>query len=401
MPHSGAKTRLRELKVREVSLVGKGDNPPARIVLWKGDDYDPSGGDPAVERMRRRKRSAGQVAKDLYLGALAKVTEALGRAPGEDLRKELFEQVREADRARDVFAALMERKEALAESLHSILFFGEEGQDTAALIKETVRQFANAMDDETAGLLSGEIAKAAAETATAPPSVAELGDLLASELEKIQTAGPTRTAKGAPIMAKTADEILAGLTDEDREVMKAQGAATATAHAAEIAKLKPAPATPDPLADVPEPVRKMIEKEREDRAAEVAELRKSHDALQAASERAEFEKTLAVGGLAVPSSEIADLLFDVPAEKRAALVKILGAASTAAELGMSTPLGSDIATDPNGTDGKLAALAAEIRKADPTLTIEQARGEAYEQNPELYVESERERMRAAAASRIQ
>lgn len=331
MPPEKAKTRLRNLTVKEVSLVASPDNPPARVLLFKAL-HDPEedarrieeeekGLSPAERRKRARiraerdgKRQPGKVAKELYTRALQKLVEVLGHAPSDELRSELFD---------DVTAFALDADHNPAGPART-----PEGPNMA---DKTFDEIVAALPDAERG------------------AVQKVLDTQAAELKKQTDA-----------LAVSAAEV-ERLTPEEDE---------------------------DPLKGVPEPVRKMIAEQASTFEKRDAENKVKILKLETERDRATFAKTLdELDSLAGTQEEYVDLLFDVPAEKRDKLVAAFKAANSAARLGILTPLGSDRGADEGSALGQIEAIAKEIQKLDPTKTIEQARVTAYERNPQLYHEA--------------
>lgn len=300
------KRRLRNLTVKEVALVRAGDNPPARISLFKARPDGDADDDPEPGRLRQ------------LLSAVRK------RLRGGD-----------AQRAERRLLAELEKAEAAADAAEEALAAALEGDDPAD------------DDDE--------------------PEDPEGSD-----------------KKEDPPVKKTYAQILAALPEEERGVVAAELAG----RDAEIAKLKPKDPPPDPMAALPAEFRKQLEDER----AERAELKKQVEALRGAGERAAFAKTLEpLNHLPTKTDDLVGLLFDLPAEKRTALVGVLKASDALIARGGLGALGSERDGAAGSALAKIDAAAQEIRKAKPELSIEKARTLAMEQNPALYEEAEAER----------
>lgn len=375
-----AKERLRNLTVKAVALVPAGDNPPARILLAKS-------------REAAQQRSLAGTFREL----LSYARKALGREPGAEVRKQLYDEVRQRQQASAVYDALMQRLSALAESLQSIIWWPAEGEtrDAETLIRESVQQFASSIEQDAAALIAGRIMKVCKAWPDAPPDPEQLEAALRAELETLhQPAGEPRTPTEEPV--KKLSEILAGLPEADRAVVKAaldEGTAAVTKakeeHAAEIAKLKADTTPPDPYAGVPAAVRKRLE----EADARNAQLEARVAKMQADGERAEFAKGLVFKALPGTPAELAELIYDVPVEKRTKLVAIVKALdAAAAQGGVLQTLGTDRGDPAAGSAlAKIEARAQEIVKAAPGTSIEKARTQAMHENPALYEEAEAER----------
>jgi hypothetical protein len=380
--------RLRNVNVKEVSLVGAGDNPPARVVLFKAR------GAPAPDRAAAARFNA----------RVAELAKKLGAPPSAAALKELYDEVRERQQASDVYDALRQRMSALSDSLQSIIWFyplstadGEPAPapDRAALIRETVRQFADSIDRDTEDLLAGRLAKLAERWPDASPTRADLETAVREVLESLPEspadpatpAGSARTEESD--VKKTLEQILAGLgSDEEREVVKAAIAAAATAADPEAVKKA---ATEAALAALPEAVRKQLEADR----AEQAALRKEMADLRKEREREAFAKTIKIENLPAKSEELAELLFEPGAswpEQRAKIVAVLKAADAAmGRFGVFDPLGSERGGAGEGSAAaRVEQLAGELRKTEPTLSLEKARTRVRRENPQLYAEEQAE-----------
>src|SRR5262245_53973745 len=122
--------RLVNVVVKEVSLVGAGDNPGAQVVLFKAREQ------PRTLRQR-------------WTEKLAALRQRMGREPGAEVRKRLYDEVREQQQASQVYEALGCRLNALAQSLESIVWWPTEEEQQRPkdeLIRETVRQFADGIE---------------------------------------------------------------------------------------------------------------------------------------------------------------------------------------------------------------------------------------------------------------
>lgn len=373
-----ATRRLRNLTIKEVSLVPHGDNPPARIVLYKA----------RAPRLTTRER---------FTHLVGAVRKWIGDEPSEEVRKQLYDEVRSRQQGSTVLDALRQRMEALSESLQSIIWFpndAEREQDTETLIAESVRQFADSIEADAAALLAGKIYKLRVLWPDAPPEPAEFTKALSDVLEDdagdvaddSTAAGPENPQPKEQPMAKNLAEILAGLTEADRAIVKT----TIDGQAAEIVKLTPKEPV-DPLAALPADVRKQLETAD----AERAELKKQVDEMRIEREREAFGKTLVLKALPVQIDEVVELLFGLPVEKRGKVVAILKAADEAVlRGGLLDTLGTDRGAVAGSALQKIEERALELRKANPTISIEKARTQVLRENPDLYVLAENERAAA-------
>lgn len=316
------KRRLRNITVKEISLVRAGDNPPARVLLFKSREPDPL---PSVgERFR---------------SALATLRKRLGYEPSAATRAEVLEEIEKA-------------KGGLPPWLQ-----GKKPKDDAP-----------------------------DESADDAPDDADAED--ADEPEDTEEADPdAEDREEDKKVKKSLAAILAELPEDERAVVSDALAA----RDAELTKLRPAAAlAPDPLAALPAPVRKQIEADR----AERAELRKQVSDLRTASERTAFAKALGpIQALPTRDDALVELLFGLPVEKRTPLVELLKAADALIVRG--GVLGGGLGTERDSLAGsalaKIDALAVEMRKIQPTLSIEKARAAVLNDHPELYDQAEEER----------
>ena len=108
-----AKRRLKNPQVGEISLVDYGDNPGADHVLFK----------------RRGGVEKGQSMSmaDRFRELLLIVKEKLGGDPGEDVRKALYDEVRDESMKETANHVLNRRLDDLSQAFYGTMFFGEEG----------------------------------------------------------------------------------------------------------------------------------------------------------------------------------------------------------------------------------------------------------------------------------
>ena len=201
------------------------------------------------------------------------------------------------------------------------------------------------------------------------------------------------------------------LTDEDRqELAKSLMGEQKPLTADEILKALNDLAAADEQKgeDIPEPIRKSIEllgdrlekaeKRAEEAETETKKMRDEQRAREFLAKAAEYEHLPGVvpAEFAPILSKIAKALKNEEWEK---LAEILKAADKAIEDGdLFREIGRGESPDAGGSNlVKLNAKAEELRKADPTLTKEQAFTKALKQNPELYAaHAEEARVRKAA-----
>ncbi len=395
-----AKRRLREMTVKEISLVPAGDNPPARTVLFKAvhrddedEEDDKNGKGKSGHRRRRRqhptrKRQGGTLV-DIVT---ALVADSFGSQPDEAFRKRLFDEVREDSRRFDIEMALGDRIGALQQSIMESLFHGDSEGDPQALIKQSIEQFSSAIDSELADLFAGRIAKAL-------EGLDEEPDSAAFEALLFECIDPSPQAVSAGTTQEVESMDLSKLNKADREaVEKAMEAAKGVAGLQdEIATLKKA-AKPDeapknPLDDVPEDIRKIVSplitsavEKAEAAAAENATLKTRLEKIEASAARGVFEKGVGdLTGLPEARDVIVDRLYSMSdAEARGALQKTLEAAAEAARRGaIGFEMGSALSNG-GSAYAKIVEIAKEIQKADPQVSDAIARTQAMERNPLLY-----------------
>ena len=183
------------------------------------------------------------------------------------------------------------------------------------------------------------------------------------------------------------DTIIA--KDGEIESLKAEKATAET----KLEKLAKADASEDEdietiLAKVDDPqVAAVMRKMHEDTVAAKAVA----DAEREARIAKEMDDTAAdLEALGVPADEMSDLLKSlheqVTPETYESVVEVLAKSAAVVE---TADIFSEIGkggTKPTGTEENLAGAAEEIRKADPSLTQEQAIAKALEEHPEMYAE---------------
>lgn len=336
------------------------------------------------------------------------ITKWAGRAPDSELRKRLFDEVRQDSQREHVVGVLMGRMGDLAVSIREILFDPEgEAGDAERLVKQSLTQFADGIDGELSQIFAGQIVKALADREDPPDH-----DEVETALEKIFTDSSADPADDD----EEEGMDLSKLSKEERETLEtaldgagsvedflaaagkiAELEAQATVQTNEIAKLRRAvtgePEPPeDPLEGLDPELRKRIEPQL--RAANEAatkatsenvELRKRLDKIEAVTARSTFEKSVGdLTGLPQKREELVDLLWKVsdPTD-RAKMAKNLEAAATAARTGIFTEVGSGLSE--GGTAyAQIEAAAEEIRKANPGMTEAVSKAKAMELHPDLY-----------------
>lgn len=382
----GKRERLSNLVVKEVSFVPDGDNPPARIAIWKRRET-------LLEKLRALMGSG---------------------KPDAEIEKELFDEIREDRIKDDVVRVLVSRLEDLASAVRSIIWWEnpEEVEGTPEeRIRQSIEQFAEGTESDLPGIFAGQIVKAFQGT--------EDPGLPAVRKQVCKTLGvdePADAGKGGTGMDLTK------LSAEDRE--KVEKALKAAEHVstletliakmqgenpelvqlrAEVAKLKGT--KDDSLDSLPAEIRKQVEPIVKALRAENDALRVSVESstaaltkaaeriekLESTNSKAEFAKSVgnALDGLGKPACELIDMLWALPNEdvRKSTLETLKSAAEQARRGGIFDELGLS-GGDGNSHTGqamsKIEAAAAEIRKARPELTPEAARVAAMEADPSLY-----------------
>lgn len=365
----------------------------------------------------RARRQAGQevgrddlptVLKGHVMGRLLdKFYEMLGRDdPEEEIEKRLFDEIRADTMNEQVADAVLSRVGDFAHSVRSILFGPDEDEDgntlnKQALIGTSLGQFVENMEGELGDIFAGRIVKLFED---------DDDDLDDAEVEKRLRAffnDDEPPADSASATQKEGQMDLSKLSKEDRAEVEAALDKAGTvdeltqsneAKDAEIAKLTKADGDdtdPDPLEALPDEVRKVVDpllKAANDRADKAEEsntsLTKRLDVIEADTARTKFEKSVGdLTGLPQKRDEIIDLLWTMTDDDaRGTMQKNLEAAAAAARRGnVFGEIGSGIGGGDTGSAyAKIEAAAVEIRKADPSMTIEKARAQAMNDNPDLY-----------------
>lgn len=335
------------------------------------------------------------------------ITKWAGRAPDRELRKRLFDEVRQDSQREHVVGVLMGRMGDLAVSIREILFDPEgEAGDAERLVKQSLGQFADGIDGELSQIFAGQIVKALADREDPPDH-----DEVETALEKIFT-----DSSADPADDEEEGMDLSKLSKEERETLEtaldgagsvedflaaagkiAELEAQATAQTEEIGKLRRAvtgePEPPeDPLEGLDPEVRKRLEPQlrKANEAATAAtkenvDLRKRLDKIEADTARSTFEKSVGdLTGLPQKRDELVEILWKVSdAADRAKMTKNLEAAATAARTGIFTEVGSGLSE--GGTAyAQIEAAAEEIRKANPGMTEAVSKAKAMELHPDLY-----------------
>jgi len=376
------KRRLFDAVIKEVSLVDGGDNPDARAVLWKrrsGDGTDPDVTATESERFRK---------------LVADLERSVGRPIDDGLRKILFDEVRQTNMAFTAFDALWNRIDALTESVHDTLFFEDDDVDIEAEIRTSIGQFSELMDAELSAILAGQITKAFSDV-DVPPSLGEMRETIGQEISKC-AADAAAAQKGSKDMdlsklSKTDREAVEALQTQATESQTIRDEATASASRvteleAELAALKkpddPEGGDQDIYKGLPANVMALLEKKDE----RIGKLETKLTEVIDVGKRAEIAKQVAeIAHQPTPSDELVDHLSKMEDEDRAFWLKQMTAQGELAKLGSLLPRGSDQGNNAGGSAwAEIEAQATEIKKADPSTSIEKARRRVMEENPDLY-----------------
>ena len=341
--------------------------------------------------------------------------EALGIEISDEVEKRLFEEIR-AETVRDQAAdAVMRRLGDFAQSVREIFFMlNDDGEQPSSAevesgLRESLGQFVENMDAELPEILAGRIAKlrdaldeededetfalAIEDEVTKwlnepPPTASGSGSPSpgAGELEQ----------QGEPMDPKTLDKSkLDGLDKDTRAIVdkaleQAEQVDTLVAKVAELeekltTKAKPdaGGADDDPYASLPTEVQAALNKRDE----ELAEARAENLELRQKSQREAIEKRCTFKSIS-GGDELVDVMLALSEDNRAKLEGVLKAADEAASKGgITDPIGDEAGGDAGAGSSAYAAIeaaGAELRKANPALTIEKAKAEAIRLQPELY-----------------
>lgn len=360
----------------------------------------PDKGSDDLPEILKKDETAGSERAGLYQAAMSALESMFGKVSA-PLRKRLYADVRADQAKEDAASAMRKRIDALSQAVYSAIYFPE-SEDSADEIRKSVAQFAEEISEDAQQIVAGRIAKAF-EPQDAPPTEEEFSkefasrfDELVKDLEQPGAGGPDTKEGGMD----TKIDLSKKLSDDDRAVVeKALEAAKEVeglkAKVAELEKSKDPekkePTNDDLYKGVPENIVKLIETRDAAHKAELEKRDKVIDKLTKDAEREAFEKTLDLPNIPAKSSELAKVLFALPQEQRDGVVKLLKA--TDEQLKQSAEImkviGADGAEDNERTvtaKSKMDAAIAEIRKADPKLTKEQAYTEALDRHPELFAD---------------
>lgn len=342
--------------------------------------------------LEQRRGPKGRV--QMFDKILRVVKEWAGKEPDEELRKRLFDEVRADAQQHEVAEVLLSRLGDLAVAVKETIF-DTESDDPQADIAQSVEQFAGSVDGDLADIFAGRILKEFDEL-DAVPDAEECQAIIQKVLEPLAEDAGTNKEEGMD---------LSKLSQEDRTAVEAALEAAGTVkdltekvetQTAEIAKLQKSgegEGEKDPLEGVPAEVRKVVDpmlKAASDRHDELAKenttLKERLDKIESDAAHAAFEKSVGdLTGIPQKREEVVAMLWGMPdAEARSTMQKNLEAAAEAARRGN---LYAEIGTGLEGGGSayaQITSVAEEIRKANPELTEEAARGQAMQRHPELY-----------------
>jgi len=337
-------TKLKELEIEEGSLVDKGANPLAHVVLFKRD----------------KSKSLVERVKDFVKGAMT------------------FDQVRDSQDARREW---WELTDAFSTSVRSII---DENPDNAVeLMMQSAVQFVEAVKPLIPQLEGTDVYLRAQGVVTAVEAAMEGETDIAKKLsDAIQEPDGTGSPEGKEVEKMTLDEILKGLPEEQRKVIQA-----------ELDKKEESVEKEDPVEkkeDLPEDVRKRIE-ETEKRNTELE--KRLNEQIEKA-EIAEFvAKAKTYPNLPnMKPDEFGPVLRKLSkVEGYDKLEAILEATNKALEDSELMKVKGEDGGDASDAYSQLEKKAEELQKADSKLTKEQAFNKACEANPDLYAEYKAER----------
>lgn len=378
--------QLKNMRVKKIDLVPAGDNPPALAVMWKAapmvDCPDcgkpmPAGG---------KCKACGYTAK--AKPSAAPVFKADGNPPtcGEILD------------AREASDDLQKLNWAFQDSMYGILWSGSANK--TALLKASVEEFGQRLKEIT-GELEGDATMKSAPGDETPEAFVErarvFGDAAISKArEKAMTKTKLDVSAIPEAQRSAVVELQKSATDTAAELVTAQ-AALATANA-EIATLKAKVSKAatdddeDDLADVPEPRRAKMLKERatfKATADEVAKLRDERDLEQRVEKVRTDHKDLAPG---CTHKELGGLLHRIEKGKSTAadvteLERLIKSWTEQARAGKVT---KEVITAADDQPGSSSGAPAELKKraqglvdAKAAPTLAKAMEQVLASDPEL------------------
>lgn len=378
--HKAPKFILRNLSIKEGSLVRAGDNPGAHILFFKSKPDD-------VEDISDDEASALWEESMSQKSWFAKLTQWMS---GTTAKGGLtLSQIEAEDKFRDEFWKL---RWNFMKSIDSIMATAMD-PDTAGMLRATVEEFgdrARMISDEFTGAMKEQIQTAVDDLVeavnpekTAKESFGEKFATAMAALEAIEVPEPKTKENSMPAdKKKNLDEVLKGLGEDDRAIVQA---------ALEAKKETPtAPPQEDPvdkaMAELPESVRKAIEDRMS--AAEKAAKEASEKADRLDKEKKDAEILAKAKGMGIPGVPPEDLAKVLKGEDESGeiLEGILGGLAAQVKKSRLFSVVGTEARDDGDSDAKINARAKEIQKAEPGMTFEQAYAKAMKENPELYKE---------------
>ena len=337
--------------------------------------------------------------RDKYQIALDGMRNLLGREPSEEMRKQLFDEVRAKASREDAFNVIASRIEDLSKSVFDILFLpdDDDGQDPSAMLTETFRQFVDSTTDELPEIMAGRIIKQFAKSDGAPPDPEDFQEELLDFINESQTelVGEEQEEEGMD---------LSKLTPEDRAVvekaLEAAGLVEQLNKSLEDAKSKieelekqiaDGAASNDDKDDVTKGLPPAAAEFVKSLQSKNETLEKQVNEMANFSKKAALKETVIskVDSLAMGPDDVVEALWNVTDDAtREAILKLLEAANEAVKKSatLGGQLGSDAVTGATNAEAKFSALAEEIMKRDPKITAVEARARAITENPEVYDE---------------
>lgn len=389
---------LKHLRIGEVSLVDAGANPGANVLIWKRRDGPPQpSGDPPVKKHGGKPSLLQRVLKTL--GLIIEVPEETPNTFTEELEER--NEWRQWEKVEsEVWTIVYAMQDVLLDAIKSDLA----AADKQTLIDQSLEQFTSAVTQAVSAWITGEPVNKAGR-AIAGHRMARLRQAKDLLRQVINEAEPPQPGDGQNNVGKKGDEgqvtqqidksklppeVQAYIEDLEKKAAAGEPASGGA----------PQGADEDILKNLPESVRKVVEDARK----EAAEARKQAEDAQsvAKAERearvmAEFTKRAeALTHLPAKPEDFAKVLkslHEAAPEAFAAVEKVLQGANEALK---QSDLFREVGKGGSGTGGsamaEIEAVAAELQKADPQLTREQAIEKVMNQRPDL-VKKYREEVR--------
>lgn len=395
MPDRRPMFQLEDLTIEEGSLVDKGDNPEAHVMLFKRAEG------------KKEETVSDEKKKTFFEKLKAWVGKTEPRTTSEILAEDNFRE--------EFFKARM----AFMDSVHSILD-GADRDQMGPLLQQSVQEFSSIARELTAqmtkaapdaakdlsSILDRMVAAVSIQGVNDPNEVSKRAEFAGAleDLERFEVPSDVGKAEETKMPEPTShtksfEELLKGIEDEDTRK------AFAAAHTAELEKAKASKPKPPFMddedkeeekdgkkksapSDLPESVQKAMEamqKQNADLAAKVAKL---EDEKAEASFVAKAREM--AGDVAIDVNELGSILKTAhesdpaTAEKLEGMVKgLIAQAAKGQALTDSIGSAGGGRGAPTGPEAELEKKAEEIRKADPTLSESAAYVKAMDLNPEL------------------